>query len=231
MRTKQFILTKTAVILFILFSLTSPAQTAEEIINNHIDAIGGKAKLAAINSYTYKCYDGSTIVYYKKPGKMRIEHYDDGVLSQYTVINGSKSWVWFNSGHVDQNTEVFSTLFDNTLPDYLSVATKAQFKIELIGVTKQQYYEIRLTPISNKKDYEFIYTFYIDPNTWLIKSVNKNGYGVGETAGYENYTILNGVKIPLTINFGEGEVLKNRTNAVMNVPLDDKLFTKPVIKK
>ena len=231
MRKNQLCLIQKLILLFTLFSFTTSAQTAEEIIDKHINAIGGKAKLAAINFYTYKCYDGSTIVYYKKPGKMRIEHYDEGVLSQYTVINGGKSWSWFNTGHVDQNTEVFSTLFDNTLPDYLSIATKSEFKIELIGVTKWKDYEIRLTPRSNKKEYEYMYTFYIDSDTWLIKSVNKNGYGVGESAGYENYTLLNGVKIPLTINFGEGEMVKKRTNVELNVPIDDKLFIKPQTSK
>ena len=217
-------------ILLLSFSIAH-AQTAQEIVNKHLQAIGGKAKIMAITSYSYEI--GNSIVYYKNPGKWRIDYSEDGKVVQSTIYHGEKGWVTFASGETQAASSGME--FNHPLPGYLAYATTPDFKIEYLGADKQSdNLLLNVTALLNNI-LGNSYTYYINPNTYLVTKVRFNYGGPSNTFYFRDYTMLNGIKIPLkttTFNADKGDSsFEIKRNVKINIPLDDKLFLKPALKK
>jgi len=223
---------------FLLLSFSyANAQTAQEIVNKHLQAIGGKAKITAITSYSYEMGNSrfemhSRMVYYKSPGKWRIVLSEDNKVVHSSIFHGEKGWVTFASG--ETQVESSGIDFNHPLLGYLLYATTPDFKIEYLGPdTQSDNLLLQVTALLNNI-LGNSYTYYINPNTYLVTKVEVNS-NFPSTLYFRNYTTLNGITIPLkttTIDKYKGDsTFEIKTNVKINIPLDDKLFLKPALKK
>lgn len=215
---KTCLLTVTA-LLAITFA---KAQSVDEIITKHVDAIGGKEKLAQINSI------------YMETGT---EAMGNESASKTTVLNGKgfKSEVDFNGQKIVQVVtdkggwaiNPFGGSSDPAplpedqyklgqdqiwVPDPLFNYAAHGGKVELQGQEKVGAVNAYKLKYTNKANAET--TYYIDPATnYIIQSVKKGnamGQDVIVTTTYSNYKKTDyGISMPYTTNVDLGQFALN----------------------
>ena len=219
----------------------SLSQTAREIIDKHIAAIGGKARLQAITSYSYtleqfNSYYNKMIssnISYKKPGKWREDHMDSGKITQTSIYYGEKGWTISDNGDVQPGR--FGMSFEKFLTGYLAYVTAPDFKIENLGPdTESDNLMLKIKSLVSNPLGDYC-TFYINPATYLITKVKVFNVGPSVTYYFKDYKVFNGIQIPLTITQMNEENGKTkdllRSKVTINIALDDKLFAEPTPKK
>ncbi|GEM_PF-1356836 len=198
-----------------------------------MEAIGSREKLDALTSFQFKFYEGTRIVSFKSPDKLRVDYYEDGKIDQTGIYNGAQGWTIFGSGNVEDTPPSPNTFFHNYLPGLLAYAKAPDYKIEYKGKDEETSdYLIAISPKLNNADGD-MYTFYIDPATSMIKKVIEDTNIYNYIYYFDNYTDFNGVKMALT-HVREDKYGARQSNAItdvkVNLPLDDNLFEKPAGK-
>lgn len=215
------------------------AQTADEIIAKHIDAIGGKDKISQIKSI----YMESTA---------QIMGNDAPVVT--TILNGKgfKSETEFNGSKIiqalnDKSGWVINPMAGGTsataLPDEQYKVAKEQIyvggelinystnggKAELLG-KEGDLYKIKITAKDNSTT-----TYYIDPATYYLKKQVKQGDMMGQpveiTVSFSDYQKTDfGYVIPHKIDtdMGGNFSFSATVNKVeINKEIDPKIFEMP----
>jgi outer membrane lipoprotein-sorting protein len=223
----------------ILFSAFVHAQTADEIIAKHIEAIGGKEKLAAINSVrmenTMHVMDNdapSTVVVLNGKGyRSESEFNGQKMVQVYTDKSGWAINPFAGSSDPqampdDQYKAGLGQLYIVPLLNYGARGDKA----ELLGQEKigaVNAYKIKLTNKDN-----LVTTYYIDPSTYNILQSSRTAEMMGQqmnvTAIYSDYKKSEyGWVMPQTmaISFGDQFSMTAKLNKVeVNVPVDATIF-------
>lgn len=231
-KTAFYLLPKSMVLaMLVLSGFISNAQTAQSVIAKHIEAMGGKAKLNAINSYSFT--EGSNTVYFKKPNKWRIDVTEDGKIVQSQLYYGAKGWTTYKSGEA----EIALSGMDiaNFLEGLLAHAALPDFKVEYLGQDdNSDNLLIKITPLINSSLGRY-FKYYINPHTYKITKLLQESDVATITVSFSDYKSINGIMIPLTsssvIDVNNRNYSTTKTNIKINIPLDDKLFAKPAVKK
>lgn len=85
-------------IILAFFISNAFAQTADEVINNYVTAIGGMDKINSINTakmsgkFSAGSMDISFIRYYKRPSKMKMEMTIQG-MTMIQAYDGTSAWM------------------------------------------------------------------------------------------------------------------------------------------
>ena len=226
---QQMIVLNMMFVLVFLTSLPSPAQTAKEIIDKHIKAIGGKAKLDAITSYSFNLSENT--VTYKKPGKWIIVNKDSGKVISTKIFHDEKGWLKSNNGNIVTTNSGMD--FEHFLPGLLAYATATKYKIENLGPDDGGYLRIKIKSLTNNFT-EKAYTFYIDPATYLIYQIEEYSIIINYHIVLADYKTINGITMPMTIRkkseYSENYYSSTKTNVKLNIPVEDKLFFIPESK-
>jgi len=234
----------------LLIGVALQAQTADEVINKYIDALGGKDKL---NSIKTLYMEGVTVMQngneidakiYKEQDKLSRREVSFGMGNAVSIVTDKEGW----SSNPRANGGAFQEIpaerlkmqqaeldIRGALVDYAAKGST----VELLGKEKvgdKDAYKIKLTP---KTGSEVIY--YIDANTYyLIRETHKGGGGVpggggGRPAGqgngdgtinidFSNYQkTADGYIFPYTVSFGVGASM-NYEKIEVNKPIDPKLY-------
>ena len=222
-----------------LFGAAVHAQTADEIITKHIDATGGKDKLAAINSIrlenTMNVMDNdaasTTIVL---NGKGYRSESDFGGQKLIQVVTDKGGWAVNPFGGSaepaampdDQYKAGVSQLF---IVPFLNYAARGE-KAELLGKEKVgnvDAYKLKLTSKDNVAS-----TYYIDPATYYIvqsvRSADMGGQMVNVTTSFSDFKKSDyGWVVPQStqVNFGDQFSMTAKVKKMeINVPVDAAVF-------
>lgn len=233
----------------LLIGVTLQAQTADDVINKYIDALGGKDKL---NSIKTLYMEGVTVMQngneidakiYKEQDKLSRREISFGMGNSVSIVTDKEGWFSNprNNGAFEQipaeRLKMQQAELDirGALVDYAAKGST----VELLGKEKvgdKDAYKIKLTP---KTGSEVIY--YIDANTYyLLRETHKGGGGMpggggGRPAGqgngdgtinvdYSNYQkTADGYVFPFTVSFGFGGSM-NYEKIEVNKPIDAKLY-------
>jgi len=225
-----------------VFTLASHAQTADEIVNKHIEAMGGKDKIKDIKSiYT--------------EGVMNVMGNEAPVTT--TVLNGKgfKSEVDFNGQKIvqvvtDKNGWAINPMMGSTdpqkMPDEQYNTSKDEifvggplynyaakgYKVDLAGresVNNVNAYKLNVTNGDNTT------TLYLDPNTYyIVKAVKKfsvNGQEGEVSTVFSDYKKTdNGFVLPYSteITLPQGFSISSTVKKVdINKDIDPKIFDMP----
>lgn len=225
----------------LLVVLFANAQTADEIVSKHIEAIGGKEKLSQITSVTME----STT-----------EVMGTASASKTTILNGKgfRSESDFNGQQIVQVVtdkggwaiNPFAGSSDAaTIPgDQFKVAEDQIFvspllnyaarggKVELLGKQKVGNVDAFKIKYTNKDNIET--TYLIDPSNWYIIQAIKKGNAMGQeitvNIGYSNYKKDDtGLVWPYTTDVDMGQfALKMNTKKIeVNKTVDPVIFELP----
>jgi|ERR1043166_742587 hypothetical protein len=214
------------------------AQTVDEIIGKHIDAIGGKELIGKIQ--TIRMETSTQIMGNDVPGTVTIlngkgyhaETEFNGVkmIQCYTDKSGWTTNPMAGKGPEAMPKEQYASgqpqiHIGGELFDYAAKGSKA----ELLG-KEGTLYKIRLTA-SDKA----VTTFYIDPVTYFITRVTKTGEAMGQnveiTISLSDYKKTDyGYTVPYTteMDFGGMFSMRVTTSKIeINTPVDPKIFEMP----
>jgi outer membrane lipoprotein-sorting protein len=238
MFSKKF-LTLAMGVLVLLFGLqSSKAQTLEEILSKHMQALGGEEALKAERNSVVDLdmvvpggLTGKVINYFKYPDKLRTE-VDLKVMKSLTVYDGEKGWVQDANGQVRElagmeleqtKSELYFSVYAYLFPE------RAKGKVEYLGREEAggiNYYVVQATPEGGEP-----VKMFINPETYLIdKTVSKHDIVVA-TNYFSDYKDFGGIKVATSMVINTGDTAYNIritvTNVELNPELSDDLFKMP----
>ena len=200
-------------ILVLIFGLKNlEAQTLEEILSKHIQALGGEKALKAQRNSVAEFeiivpggLTGKYKSYFKYPNKLRSEM-DLKIMKSLTVYDGEKGWIQDPNGQVRELAGI--ELEDVTREVYLSVygylfPERAKGKVEYLGREESggiNYYVVEATPEEADP-----VKMFINPETYLIdKTVSRRDIVV-VTNYSSDYKDFGGIKVATSfiINMGD----------------------------
>ena len=218
-----------------ILSITSFAQTADEIVKKHIEAIGGKdnwAKVKSLKMENAVKANGAEIkvTIYQIDKKAMRENITLMGMEGYSILTNTEGWTYMPFG--GQTKPEAMTADDvkkgqdglNLQDDFITYKELGK-KLELIGKDDVDGTECFKLKMIDKDKTET--TYYIDPsNYYVIKETHKmtvNGKEMENSTTYGNYKKLpEGIfyAYSITSDWGNAEV----SNLTINPIIDEVLF-------
>jgi len=217
-------------------SLSAVAQTADDIISKHLQAIGGIENWKKINTMklTGSVNAGGTQIpvtittVHNKAQK--IEFTVNG-MTGYTIVTKTAGWSYSPMGG-QTKAEAMTSEMVKQMQEQLDVQGelvdyKAKgYKVSYLGkddVEGTDCYKLKLVFPSGKEE-----TMFFDAsNYYNIRTVTKmtaNGKEVEQTSNYGDFRKQpEGIVFPMNIDDGEGPVAI--TSVEINKPVDESIFT------
>lgn len=165
------------------------AQTADEIIAKHIEAIGGKEKLAQVNSVymestTEVMGNQSATKTYVLNGKGYRNESDFGGQSLIQVVTENGGWMINPFAGSSDPVKIPDEQFKNSADQVFAVDPLFDYasrggKIELMGQEKVGSADAYKLKFTNKLGGETFY--FIDPATWHIAKITRTAEAMGQT--------------------------------------------------
>ena len=225
------------------FSLTAvKAQTADEVVNKHIEAIGGADNWKKVNSMVQTGTVSAngmevniTVTIEHGKGMRR----DIAIMGMngYAIVTPTAGWNFMPFGGGQTAAEPMTAEDLKDAQDGLDVqGSLVDYKakghsVELLGkedVDGTDCFKIKVTQKSGKTE-----TYFFDTKTFfIVKSLSvlkANGQEAEVTTGYSNYQKLpEGILIPMTLNLPLGGPGMNADYIVskveINKPIDASVF-------
>ena len=225
-------------ILLGLASIHVFAQTAEEIVTKHIEAIGGKdnwAKVKSIRMESTMKAQGAEIHITMVGVDKKSMRQDISVMGMtgYSIVTNTEGWSYMPfQGQTKPEPmtadDVKNSQDDLYLQDEFLTYKELDKKLEYYGkddVDGTECFKLKMTDKNAKET-----TFYIDPsNYYVIKQTEKakvNGKEMENSSFFGNYKKLDeGIVYPMNITsgWGESEIVKLEINPTVDVSI----FTLP----
>jgi len=201
--------------------------TAEKVIANYIESIGGAKKLMDVKSIktSYKAnamgMEVSMIVSKKTGNKSALEISGNGMTFQKVVCNGKDVSIaaMGQKPPVDANMKE-KTIYESAIIPELSLGNAKTTLIGIESVEGVEAYAVELTLPSGTKS-----MIYFDTKTGLkiqeLESIESPQGNVTSTTKYLDYKEVNGIKIPHTLSQNQGpmsfkfELIKAEINPVI----------------
>ncbi len=228
------------------------AQTADEVVEKYLAAIGGRAALAKLESriargtmtVSMQGVDiaGPVEIYAKAPNKSRT--YTRLDLSQFGVgevtveqrCDGKTAYsINTMQGDRDITGNQLQTMINATFPTPLLNYKDNGAKVELTGKDKvgdRAVYVLQLTPKAGWSAKQ-----YIDAETYqmlrLVSRIDVPDLGeMDQTTDFQDYRDVDGVKVPFTLKvFNSIQAVTISLQSVEhNKPIDEAMFSKPAAR-
>ncbi|MGE5360675.1 MAG: hypothetical protein ACM3NQ_16790 [Bacteroidales bacterium] len=233
-----------------LVAIQVQAQTADEIIEKHLAAIGGRAALSKLQTRTATGtvsvsaggaeLAGTVDLYLKAPNKSRsyikidMSQFGAGEMVQDQRCDGKTA---FSTNSIQGDKEITGNTLQNMLnqsfPSSLLTYKEAGAKVELVGKEKVGTRDT-LVILYTPKAGSAVKEYFDAENYMLLRSVAKMdipemGGEVEQTTDVSDYRDVDGIKLPFKSNV----VSSMQTIAIAftkiehNKPLDDAMFSRP----
>lgn len=220
-----------------LFTGSVFAQTADEVIAKHIDAIGGKDNWKKVNSMRMEASVSAQgmevpVIIHQVHNKASKQEYTVMNMTGYSIVTTDGGWN-FNPFNGQTSPEPMTADEVKAGQDQLDIQGELiDYKdkghsVELMGkedVDGTECYKLKLTRKSGR---ETIYL--IDPKTYYpVRAISKltlNGQEITQTINLSNYQKLpEGIVVPFTMENGQAPAPINITKVEVNPKIDESIF-------
>ena len=219
------------------------AQTAQEIIDKNISALGGADKIAAVKSVSYD--QGMNIMGMDMTGKSSIIvgkslRTDITVMGQQmtTVVDGDKGWTInpMQGGTAPQAIPEDQVKMQkenaHVIGTDLAIAKNEKYPIELVGKEKMDAKEVYNLKVTRP---EGTASYFVDASTnqlvGMKTTVNIQGQSGEVKIKYGNYKTIDGLTIPTSMDLENpampGPMTMTLSNIVFNPTIDSSIFAMP----
>ncbi|GAO41609.1 hypothetical protein [Flavihumibacter petaseus] len=224
----------------ILGSISSSGQTADELVDKYLNAIGGKENLKKINSFISTGsmqVQGADVTIVSTVLQAKGNRQDIMVMGMngYTIVTPTAGWTFMpwtgQTAAEEMPKETVAQGGDQIdaqgpLVDYKSKGHTVEFagREDVNGVS---CYKLKINYKGGKQD-----TWYLDPTTYyLLKSVTRlkvNGTDMEQTTTFSNYQKqADGYVVPMSINVPLGMGINadlTLSKVEYNKPVDESVF-------
>jgi outer membrane lipoprotein-sorting protein len=229
---------------------TALAQTADEVIEKSLTAIGGRAALGKLTSRSASGtitigtpvgdISGTIELYNKPPNKSRtlikadLTSLGAGQLTQDQRFDGNVAYALDSlQGNRDITGDQLEVMRNATFPTPFVNYKESGTRAELLGKEKvgdKDAYVVRLTPKAGPASRAFFDAeSYLPVRTIISLNVPQLGSEIEQTVNFLEYREVDGVKE--TTKLQSVNQLQSVTIVLTkiehNVPIDDKMFAKP----
>ena len=237
----------------LLWAAHAQAQTADEVVEKHLAAMGGRATLAKITSeiatgtitMSAQGVDltGPVEIYEKAPNKSRtyfkldLSQLGAGELIIDQRCDGKTAYA---SNSLQGDREITGSQLQGMLnahfPTPLLNYKELGAKVEMVGkdtIGSRAVYVLQYTPKAGPSSRQFF-----DAQTFLVvRSVAKvetpdTGGEMEQTSDLEDYRDVDGIKVPFTIKVTNPQQVFSISIAKVehNTAIDDAMFSRPAVK-
>lgn len=239
---KKTVMVTLAVLLAVTFlSELTYAQSAQDVLEKMIGAMGGRKALEKIKDTTATGtielaqfgMNGSLTQYFKEPNKLRMEIEVMGmVITQ--VFDGEKAWFTNpQTGGVEEMPESMTKDFARQAMGNGSILNPKNYGITYTLKPRETVEGKEYVVLEQKLADGHIITFYLDPETWLIykqrtRAVNQAGAEVEAESYFSDYKKVGDTMAAHSIRVlqdGAEYVLITISNITYNTGLEDSFFT------
>lgn len=219
------------------------AQTAGEIIDKNIAALGGADKVAAVKTVQFD--QNMNLMGTDMTGKVttvigQSSRTDITVMGQQItqVVDGDKGWainpMAGGSGAQAIPDDQVKLQKANTyvIGTELATAKNNKYPVELVGKEKLNDKDVFNLKVTRP---EGVVNFYVDAATYQLAgskaTVSMQGQSGEVKSQYSNYKTIDGLTLPSTIELNTpampGSITMNLTNIVLNPKVDTAIFAMP----
>lgn len=219
------------------------AQTADEIIDKNIAALGGADKIAAVKTLQFD--QSMSIMGMDMTGKTTVVvgqslRNDISVMGQQitTAIDGDKGWAInpMQGGSAPQalpDDQVKMQKGNAYIVGADLVTAKAQkYPVELVGKEKLNEKDVYNLKVTRP---EGVANYYVDATTYQLSgmkaTVSMQGQSGEIKSQYSNYKTVDGLTVPSTIELNSpampGAITMTISNMVFNPKVDPSIFAMP----
>ena len=237
---KKQLITLVALVAIPAFSF---AQTAQEIIDKNISAVGGADKLAAVKAVSYD--QGMNVMGMDLTGKSTVVvgkslRTDISVMGQQitTAVDGDKGWTInpMQGGTAPQALPEDQVKMQkgnaHIIGADLAVAKEGKYPVELVGKEKMDDKEVYNLKVTRP---EGVANYFVDTNTnqlvGMKTTVNVQGQSGDVKVKYGNYKTIDGLTIPTSMELENpampGPMTMKLSNIVFNPTVDSSIFAMP----
>ncbi|MBO0935049.1 DUF4292 domain-containing protein [Fibrella sp. HMF5335] len=236
---KQLVLLTAA----LLVSVGTFAQTATDVVNKHIAAIGGIDKIKAIKSAQYDQHmsiagmemTGKTVVVVGQAMRADVTVMGSQVTQ---VINGDKGWSVnpMQGGSTPQDTPADQVALSKGNTELtglqLAYASLKGYPMVMKGTEKMGTADRLRVDVTRP---EATVSYYLDPQTYYITNtkatVMAGGQKVDVESTFANYKAVEGITMPFSVDLKAPGMPSNLTTIVdkvtLNPTIDPAIFNKP----
>ncbi len=243
-------LTLVATVFLLARTDVARAQTADDVIEKHLAAIGGREALGKLTSRTMTGtialstpageVTGSIQVFNKAPNKARsvikvdLSQFGVGELTVDQRFDGTVGYVLDSmNGNRDVAGSQLDNMRNNAFPTPLLTYKTSGAKAELLGKEKvgdREAFVVQLTPKTGSPSKQFFDAeTYMLLKTLTTVNIPQVGQDVEQVGEFADYRAVDGVKVPHTVK--SMNPIQSFTITVTSVehnkPIDDASFVKP----
>ena len=237
---KKQLITLVALVAIPAFSL---AQTADEVLDKHVAALGGADKIAAVKTMEYEqtmSVQGMDIMAKAAYVVGKSVRNDVSVMGQQitNVIDGEKGWtinpMAGGTTAQDMPADAMKMAKGTTEPNMFQLAyLKAnKYPYELVGKEKQSDKDVYNLKVTRP---EGAFNYFIDAVTYQLLgfkgTIEAQGQKVQTTGTYSDYKEVEGISVPYTWDITApgmpGTITAKLTKVTFNSTIDPMIFNKP----
>ncbi len=229
------------------------AQTADEIVEKHLAAVGGRAALSKVTSQVASGtvaisaqgadFGGSIEISRKAPNRSRtLMKLDLSALggSEMVVDQRCDGKTAFASNSLQGDREITGSQLQNMLnasfPSPLLTYKEAGAKVELQGQDKaggRAVFVLLYTPKTGPAA-----KLFVDTETFLVArsvttlDVPEAGGAIEQTSVLGDYRAVDGIKVPfsVTVSSPAQTIAITLSKVELNMPIDDTIFGRPGVR-
>lgn len=216
-------------------SLTASAQTADEIIEKHVAAVGGADNWKKVNSVFSEgkmTVQGAEVLVTTTVLNGKGSRQDLSVMGMtgYQIVTPTAGWSFMPFAGQTAPEAVTEDVLKESADQYDAQGAFIDYKakghtVEYLGkedIEGTEAHKLRVTHKSGKVE-----TVFIDPASfYILRSVSKqkaNGQEMEFAVNMSNYTKLpEGIVVPMNISMPFGEIVI--TKVEVNKPVDENIF-------